>query len=108
MSCSAELPPRESERSLGVKGEVELVHPWPEWIELMERLAQQNYFDHRRKNEDKMIQELGFDASQNAPANSDALDFKNFKLVQTACLNFGKERFDIMRFVAPFLHLGRS
>uniref|UniRef100_A0A6N2LXK6 RanBP2-type domain-containing protein n=1 Tax=Salix viminalis TaxID=40686 RepID=A0A6N2LXK6_SALVM len=49
--------------------EVELVHPWPEWIELMERLVQQNYFDHRRKVSDNMI----------------------------ACLNFGKDRFDIFR-----------
>nr|BAK04697.1 predicted protein [Hordeum vulgare subsp. vulgare] len=28
-----------------LRREVELVHPWPEWIELMERLAQQRYFD---------------------------------------------------------------
>ncbi|KAL5566064.1 hypothetical protein UlMin_029228 [Ulmus minor] len=88
---------RESERSLGVKSEVELVHPWPEWIELMERLVQQNYFDHRRKDEDRMIQESGFDPSQVASADSAGLDFKNYKLVQTACINFGKDRFDILR-----------
>jgi hypothetical protein len=28
-----------------LRREVELVHPWPEWIELMEQLAQQRYFD---------------------------------------------------------------
>ncbi|PON36587.1 zinc finger protein [Parasponia andersonii] len=99
VSYSTEPPPPVSrpERSFGVKSEVELVHPWPEWLELMERLVQQNYFDHRRKDEDKMIQELGFDAPQDAPADSAGLDFKNFKLVQTACLNFGKDRFDILR-----------
>ncbi|KAK0599673.1 hypothetical protein LWI29_007501 [Acer saccharum] len=37
----------------------------------MERLVKQNYFDHGRKDEDK--------------------------IVQTACLNFGKDRFDIWR-----------
>ncbi|GFZ02976.1 zinc finger (Ran-binding) family protein [Actinidia rufa] len=34
---------------------MEVVHPWTEWIELMERLVQQNYFDHRRKDEEKMV-----------------------------------------------------
>lgn len=93
---------REAEVSFGVKArsEVELVHPWPEWIELMERLVQQNYFDHRRKDEDKMIEDLGFDHRyQDSRAGGDAggLDFSNFKLVQTACVNFGKDRFDILR-----------
>ena len=43
---------------------VEVVHPWPEWIDLMERLVGQNYFDHRRKDEDRMVKELGLDASE--------------------------------------------
>ncbi|KAJ7977968.1 Zinc finger protein VAR3, chloroplastic [Quillaja saponaria] len=79
-----------------VKKKVELVHPWPEWIEFMERLVQQNYFDHRRKDEDKMVQDLGFDMAEAA----EDIDFdftKDFKTVQTACLNFGKDRFDIFR-----------
>ena len=103
VSYSAESAPvaesKPLERRFGVKNEVEVVHPWPEWIELMEWLVAKNYFDHRRKDEDKMIQELGFNAPQDAPADSAGLDFKNFKLVQTACLNFGKDRFDILRFV---------
>ncbi|KAK6911557.1 Zinc finger, RanBP2-type [Dillenia turbinata] len=75
--------------------EVELVHPWPEWIELMERLVQQNYFDHRRKDEDKMIEELGFRMSDVA---EEGFDFtRDWKTVQTACLNFGRDRFDILR-----------
>ncbi|KAH7543059.1 hypothetical protein FEM48_Zijuj02G0143000 [Ziziphus jujuba var. spinosa] len=100
MADAKSKPVAESDRRMfGVKNEVELVHPWPEWIELMERLVQQNYFDHRRKDEDKMVQELGFDAAVGATTVSDAsgLDFKDFKTVQTACLNFGKDRFDIMR-----------
>ncbi|KAM5561236.1 DNA polymerase zeta catalytic subunit [Rosa sericea] len=79
-----------------VKKEVEVVHPWPEWIELMERLVQQNYFDHRRKDEDRMVQEMGFDASE-IHDDSQGLDFRDFKAVHTACLNFGKDRFDIFR-----------
>ncbi|KAK1370684.1 Zinc finger protein VAR3, chloroplastic [Heracleum sosnowskyi] len=75
--------------------EVELVHPWPEWIELMERLVQQNYFDHKRKDEDKMIEDLGFKMEE---VIDQGFDFtRDWKTVQTACLNFGKDRFDIFR-----------
>ncbi|XP_042993233.1 uncharacterized protein LOC122319303 [Carya illinoinensis] len=77
---------------------VEVVHPWPEWIELMQRLVKQNYFDHRRKDEDRMIEDLGFDASKFAAEDDKVeLDFTDYKLVQTACVNFGKDRFDILR-----------
>ncbi|GKV18567.1 hypothetical protein SLEP1_g28927 [Rubroshorea leprosula] len=83
------------------KGEkaAELLHPWPEWIELMERLVQQNYFDHKRRDEDRMVQGLGFDISNVAEeVNDDAgIDFNDYKTVQTACINFGKDRFDILR-----------
>lgn len=84
------------------KKEVELVHPWPEWIELMERLVQQNYFDHRRKAGDKLVESLGLDVQR--VGNDDdgdgvEIDFNDFRTVQVACLNFGKDRFDIMRFV---------
>ncbi|KAM1387226.1 hypothetical protein PS1_033570 [Malus domestica] len=66
----------------------------------MERLVQQNYFDHRRVDEDRMVQDIGFDPSEAVfPAEEDAqgIDFKDFKAVHTACLNFGKDRFDIIR-----------
>lgn len=86
------------EEKESVRKEVELVHPWPEWIEFMERLVKQNYFDHRRKDEDKMVKDLGFsDFVENVV--DVGIDFNDFKTVQTACLNFGKDRFDILRFV---------
>ncbi|KAJ0075260.1 hypothetical protein Patl1_34346 [Pistacia atlantica] len=50
-----------AEKQVLVRNEVELVHPWLEWIELRERLVKQNYFDHRRKDEDKMVKDLGFE-----------------------------------------------
>jgi len=87
--------------------EVELVHPWPEWIELMERLVQQNYFDHRRKVADNMVESLGLDVSgvgYDCDGDGVGIDFNDYKTVQTACLNFGKDRFDIFRFV-EFLFL---
>ncbi|KAJ6694314.1 hypothetical protein OIU85_005037 [Salix viminalis] len=80
--------------------EVELVHPWPEWIELMERLVQQNYFDHRRKVSDNMVESLGLDISGvgcDGDGDGVGIDFNDYRTVQTACLNFGKDRFDIFR-----------
>ncbi|XVF06075.1 hypothetical protein REPUB_Repub06bG0017100 [Reevesia pubescens] len=79
--------------------ELEVVHPWPEWIDLMDRLVQQNYFDHKRRDEEKMVEELGFDTGNVVEEVKDdaGIDFKDFKTVQTACLNFGKDRFDILR-----------
>lgn len=77
--------------------EVELVHPWREWVELMERLVQQNYFDHRRKDEDRMIQESGFEVGDIPEERFDCN--ADLKTVQNACLNFGKDRFDILRYV---------
>ncbi|KAK4273457.1 hypothetical protein QN277_021854 [Acacia crassicarpa] len=86
----------EEKREELAKKDLEVVHPWPEWIELMERLVQQNYFDHRRRDEDKLVQDLGFDPAE--VADDAGFDFtKDFKSVQTACLNFGKDRFDILR-----------
>ncbi|KAL6565445.1 hypothetical protein OROHE_004500 [Orobanche hederae] len=83
-----------------VKKEVELVHPWSEWVELMERLVRQNYFDHRRTDEDGMIEGLGFDIREAATEDDKGLDFTwDFKTVQTAIINFGRDRFDILRIV---------
>ncbi|PPD67578.1 hypothetical protein GOBAR_DD35548 [Gossypium barbadense] len=73
----------------GQKVEVEMVHPWPEWIELMERLVQQNYFDHKRRDDEKMVEYLGFDMTNVVEEVKDdaGIDFKDYKTVQTACIN---------------------
>ncbi|KAM7272204.1 hypothetical protein ACFE04_026867 [Oxalis oulophora] len=76
--------------------EVELVHPWPEWIELMDRLVHQNYFDHKRRDDDKMVRDLGFETVEESSKDV-GIDFMDFKTVQSAFVNFGKDRFDIMR-----------
>ncbi|KAG5626137.1 hypothetical protein H5410_011355 [Solanum commersonii] len=99
-SSERELESRKNDGFEGGGGlmskKVELVHPWPEWIELMERLVQQNYFDHKRKDEDKMIENLGFNLT--GVAEDEGFDFtRDWKTVQTAVLNFGKDRFDILR-----------
>lgn len=93
-----ELKNLEQEKKVGLmKREIELAHPWPEWVEFMERLVQQNYFDHRRKDEDRMIEALGsFDSL--GVAEEKGFDFtRDWKTVHTAMLNFGRDRFDIFR-----------
>lgn len=80
-----------------MKREIELVHPWPEWVALMERLVQQNYFDHRRKDEDQMIEALG-SVDVSGFAEEEGFDFtRDWKTVNAAIVNFGKDRFDILR-----------
>ncbi|CAL1393453.1 unnamed protein product [Linum trigynum] len=81
-----------------------VLHPWPEWIELMQRLALQNYFDHKRSTEeDEMVESLGIDdgfedVKAAVEKNEIGIDFaKDFRTVQNAFVNFGKDRFDILR-----------
>ncbi|KAI0510676.1 hypothetical protein KFK09_011285 [Dendrobium nobile] len=76
--------------------EVDVVHPWPEWIELMERLANQNYFDYRRVEEDCIAAKAGIDIS--GVKEEVGLDLtRDWAAVRTACMNFGRDRFDILK-----------
>ncbi|CAO2832729.1 unnamed protein product [Amaranthus hypochondriacus] len=89
------------EKKVGLmKREIELAHPWPEWVGLMERLVQQNYFDHKRKDEDRMIE--SFESIGVAEfAENEGFDFtRDWKTVQSAIVNFGKDRFDILRSIS--------
>lgn len=88
-----------------MKKEIELAHPWPEWVALMERLVHQNYFDHRRKDEDQMIECLG---SIDVPgfAEEEGFDFtRDWKTVHAAIINFGKDRFDLLRYLFLLLFM---
>lgn len=79
-----------------LRKEVELVHPWPEWIELMERLAQQNYFDFRRTDEERVAENLSIDLSR--IKEEVGFDFsRDWTTVRNACTNLGRDRFDILR-----------
>jgi DNA polymerase zeta len=47
-----------------------------------------------------MVESLGLDVSGvGNESDGVGIDFNNFRAVQTACINFGKDRFDIFRFV---------
>lgn len=81
--------------------EIEVVHPWPEWIELMERLAIQNYFDYRRVEEDRAAANAEIDIS--GVKEEVGLDLtRDWAAVRTACMNFGRDRFDILKYAALF------
>ncbi|KAG6487650.1 hypothetical protein ZIOFF_056241 [Zingiber officinale] len=76
--------------------EVELVHPWPEWIELMERLLQQNYFNFRRTDEELVVANSSIDP----PSIKEEMEFDflmDWTTVRDSCINFGRDRFDILR-----------
>ncbi|CAN6213797.1 unnamed protein product [Urochloa humidicola] len=82
-----------------LRREVELVHPWPEWIELMERLAQQRYFDLGRAggaDEASMAAAVPMDLSE--VSEEAGFDFsRDWTTVKNACMNFGRDRFDILK-----------
>ncbi|URD80948.1 Zn-finger in Ran binding protein [Musa troglodytarum] len=91
----ADVRANESVRDV-LRKEVELVHPWPEWIELMERLAQQNYFDFRRTDEERVAENLSIDLS--SIKEEMGFDFsRDWTTVRNACMNLGRDRFDILR-----------
>ncbi|KAG1365197.1 Zinc finger protein [Cocos nucifera] len=78
-----------------LRKEVEMVHPWPEWIELMERLARQNYFDLRRTDEARVAENVNIDLS--GIKDEVGFDFsRDWITVRNACMNFGRDRFDLL------------
>lgn len=97
-AAAAAAPAPAKEKVLGSK-EVELVHPWPEWVEFMELLMRQNYFDHRRRDESRSIPSLVDGGDDDLPVFvEEGIDFtRDFATVRTACVNFGRDRFDILR-----------
>lgn len=85
------------------KKEVELVHPWPEWIELMERLAKQNYFDLSRVDEQRVSYDVPIDLSECKEEVSLDLS-RDWLTMRNACMNFGRDRFDIIRYLCLILY----
>jgi hypothetical protein len=86
-----------------LRREVELVHPWPEWIELMERLAQQRYFDLGPADEEsRLAAAVPMDLSE--VSEESGFDFsRDWTTVKNACMNFGRDRFDILKYVLRIL-----
>ncbi|PPD69430.1 hypothetical protein GOBAR_DD33680 [Gossypium barbadense] len=57
-----------------------------------------------------MVEDLGFYTTNVVEEVKDdaGIDFKDYKTVQIACINFGKDRFDILRFKVDFRSLSRQ
>lgn len=55
-------------------------HPWPEWVDLMEFLLKRGYF-----------------VDEN-PFENDDLGLKESNLIRTACLNFARDHYGLMRY----------
>ncbi|KAK9277769.1 hypothetical protein L1049_007316 [Liquidambar formosana] len=58
---------------------VQISHPWPEWVQLMERLLKKGYFEAD-------------------PFQSGEMGAKDSNRIRTACLNFARDRFDLIRY----------
>jgi len=60
--------------------EVRISHPWLEWVELMEQLLKNGFFE-----------------GVGNPFQKRELDAKDSNRIRTACLNFARDRVDLMR-----------
>ncbi|XVE91955.1 hypothetical protein REPUB_Repub01dG0055900 [Reevesia pubescens] len=60
---------------------VQISHPWQEWVDLMECLLKRGYFD-----------------GDGNPFRNDELAFKEANTIRTACLNFARDRFSLLRY----------
>ncbi|RRT69865.1 hypothetical protein B296_00018790 [Ensete ventricosum] len=80
-------PPRRPEesstpaRGRGAGGVVEVSHPWPEWVQLMEHLLRKGYLD-------RSALRVG-DASSSSSLSAS----KDSNLIRTACLYFARYRY---------------
>ena len=59
----------------------QILHPWPEWVNLMELLLSRGYFGD----------------GDETPLQNGELGRRESNLIRTACLNFSRDRFDIIR-----------
>ncbi|XP_068660106.1 zinc finger protein VAR3, chloroplastic [Aristolochia californica] len=61
-----------------------ITHPWPEWVSFLDRLKSKGYFQRET-------------SSQEGPDSGVTIDASDFNCVKSACMNFARERFDILR-----------
>ncbi|XP_059447374.1 uncharacterized protein LOC132178831 [Corylus avellana] len=70
--------PTEAERTT-----VQISHPWPEWVDLMECLLKRGYIE-----------------GDGYPFRNSELGAKGSNHIRTACLNFARDRYDLIRFLS--------
>jgi hypothetical protein len=59
---------------------VQISHPWPEWVDLMECLLKRGYIE-----------------GDGYPFRNSELGAKGSNHIRTACLNFARDRYDLIR-----------
>ncbi|KAL9352644.1 hypothetical protein Peur_055324 [Populus x canadensis] len=74
-------PSDDSHPSERMESTVQISHPWPEWVDLMELLLKRGYFE----------------AGGN-PVGNKELGSKDASCIRTACLNFARDRFGLIRY----------
>lgn len=74
--------------------QVEICHPWSEWIEFVDRLVEGEYLSPRRANEGEANDD---DDVVDEVHSGNAEDVRVLKGLRSACKRFGRERFDIIR-----------
>ncbi|KAL4302912.1 hypothetical protein GQ457_10G027340 [Hibiscus cannabinus] len=62
---------------------VQISHPWQEWVDLMECLLRRGYFD-----------------ADGNPFENGELGSKEANSIRTACLNFARDRFSLVRYLS--------
>ncbi|KAG8382712.1 hypothetical protein BUALT_Bualt05G0105900 [Buddleja alternifolia] len=68
----------------GAVSKIQISHPWREWVDLMEKLVKNGYFD----------------AIGNPFANKEELGSKEANLIRTACLNFARDQYQLIRYLS--------
>ncbi|CAL1382674.1 unnamed protein product [Linum trigynum] len=71
----------QSELSKGNGEAFHISHPWPEWVDLMELLFRRGYFE-----------------ADGNPFQREELGGKETNSIRTACLNFARDQFGLIRF----------
>ncbi|KAG2377038.1 uncharacterized protein HKW66_Vig0176120 [Vigna angularis] len=81
-TCVEENPERR--RTIEEDPSLQISHPWPEWVQLIKWLLHKGHFLHDEGN----------------VFRNTALGAKDCNAIRTACLNFGRDHFHILRFLS--------
>eukprot|EP00262_Sarcandra_glabra_P009414 TRINITY_DN23792_c0_g1_i1.p1 TRINITY_DN23792_c0_g1~~TRINITY_DN23792_c0_g1_i1.p1 ORF type:complete len:412 (+),score=62.68 TRINITY_DN23792_c0_g1_i1:94-1329(+) len=82
-AAALDAPPESSEA---------LSHPWPEWLSFIDRLKTKGYFDEPTIATTENEESGGGDKGSEADVS-----LKDMHRLKNGCLNFARERFDILR-----------
>ncbi|XP_057777542.1 uncharacterized protein LOC130996056 [Salvia miltiorrhiza] len=79
-----EVSSPQKQQQQAVLPSTQISHPWREWVDLMEKLLKNGYFD-----------EIG-----NPFANKGEVGGKEANLIRTACLNFARDQYQLIRYLS--------